>query len=164
MDLTTAKGLIQYHDWATRRLFGAVASLTSEQFTRPLETSFPSIQALVGHLINAEEIWQCRLMGLPQPPLTPELLPEPAAVLERWEELQTRMQTFLAGPAPAEPIVMKSSSGREFRHTFVEILLHMNNHGSYHRGQLAIMLRQVGAQPRSTDLIHYIREQTGQLG
>jgi uncharacterized damage-inducible protein DinB len=53
----------------------------------------------------------------------------------------------------------KSMTGEEFSNPLWQILHHYTNHGSYHRGQVVTMLRQLGAKPASTNMIELYREQ-----
>lgn len=164
--MDSIQNLIDYHYWANHRMLSAIEELTEEQFTRDLSSSFPSIQATVAHMINAEGVWLGRFLGEPLPAVKPTDLPNPAAARERWAETERSLRTFAAGlqgDGLQKTFQMRTSFGGEFTHVRWEALLHIVNHGSYHRGQLATMLRQVGAAPKNIDLITYYRERSGQL-
>jgi uncharacterized damage-inducible protein DinB len=61
-------------------------------------------------------------------------------------------------------ISVKTSSGGVFASPLWQMLQHLANHGSYHRGQIATMLRQLGFKPAGTDLIGFYRERTAKVG
>lgn len=54
-------------------------------------------------------------------------------------------------------VAYTNSAGDAFRTAAEDILIHVAMHGSYHRGQVALLLRQAGAEPRATDYIAFVR-------
>lgn len=54
----------------------------------------------------------------------------------------------------------RSSQGTPFQTSVGDILMHLASHGAYHRGQIALLLRQAGAEPLNTDFITFVREQS----
>lgn len=63
MTLEQARALVDYHCWARERLLDAVALLNPEQFTRSINSSFPSVRATLVHLYGAECVWIARWHG-----------------------------------------------------------------------------------------------------
>src|SRR5690606_1364355 len=62
------------------------------------------------------------------------------------------------GPADLErEVSYRNSAGRAFESTVVDLLMHVALHGSYHRGQIALLLREGGAEPSATDYVAFIR-------
>jgi uncharacterized damage-inducible protein DinB len=156
--------LVDYHYWANRRLLAVVDHLPPEQFTRRLDGSFSSVKALLSHMVDVEATWLCRLRGEPEPAVRE--LPDAAAVREEWMKLEREIRQLVGSldrSCLGEPVRIKTSAGREFTHPLWEPLVHLVNHGTYHRGQLASMLRQLGAQPVPTDMIYFFRERSGQM-
>ena len=155
--------LVDYNYWARDRLLEAVAALTPEQFTRPMGNSFDSIRDTIAHICDAESIWLKRWRG-EQPPgfQKPERMADFAAAREEWAGLERRMLKVLEtlGPEDVERrIEYKDFRGAARSDVFCHMLQHVVNHGSYHRGQVTTMLRQLGATPpRYMDLIVYLRE------
>jgi uncharacterized damage-inducible protein DinB len=156
--------LVDYNYWARDRLLEAVAELTPEQFTEPLGNSFSSIRDTVAHICDAESIWLKRWRGeQPQGFQSPDRVADLAAAREEWAGLEREMRETLAtlGPEGVErQIEYKDFRGAARSDVFWQRLQHVVNHGSYHRGQVTTMLRQLGATPpRSMDLIAFYREQ-----
>lgn len=161
MDLVMIKTLVEYHFWANRRTLAAIDTLTPEQYTRDLKSSFPSIQATVAHLIFAETVWLNRLTGESMPAPGPEDLPTPADARARWEASEQRFRSYVAGLTQTEldrVFTVRRSDGKEAVNTVGEALHQVSNHATYHRGQLATMLRQMDVAPPGTDLINFYRE------
>jgi uncharacterized damage-inducible protein DinB len=73
-------------------------------------------------------------------------------VLQRWPVLVASLVD------PEQVIEYKSFAGDPFTNPLGQIVRHVVNHGTYHRGQVATMLRQLGAQAVSSDLIGFYRE------
>lgn len=153
--------LIDYHYWANGRMLNAMDGLTPEQFTRDLGSSFPSIQLTLAHMLNAEAVWLGRILNEPVARVEPQQIPDVAAVRERWAALEPLFRKAAAGELD-RVVVARTSAGKEFRHPLWEVLHQLSSHGTYHRGQLTTMLRQLGVTPAQMDLILYYREQSGQ--
>jgi uncharacterized damage-inducible protein DinB len=156
--------LIDYHYWARDRVLEAVATITPEQFVRPLGNSFSSIRDPVAHICAAERIWIARLKGEPPQGLQkPERFPDVAAVRRESVELEGEMREQLArlGPEAVErTIEYQDLRGKDQSDLLWQMLQHLVNHGTYHRGQITTMLRQLdAAPPKSMDLIAFYREQ-----
>lgn len=166
MDAFWFRSQLEYHYWANERLLDAMADLTPEQYSRDLGGSFPSIQATVAHLLNAETVWLNRLLGENRPGVGPDSVPTVATARERWNQLKGEYLSLLeqcGDEGLTVSLQAKTSSGRVYTHPRWEVLQHLVNHGTYHRGQITAMLRQVGATPASTDLILFYRERSGQI-
>lgn len=160
MNATWFRSLLDYHYWANKRLLGALQNLTEEQYRRDLGGSFPSIQATVAHLINAEAVWMSRLTDEARQKVTPEDLPTVAAAAERWAKMEQEYLLLLEGAGDDgfdRQIRAITSTGREYVHTVGEVLQHLVNHGTYHRGQVTNMIRQIGLVPVALDMIMYYR-------
>lgn len=161
MDLASIWLLMDHHYWATRRVLGVLFDLTPEQFTQNLTSSFPSIQATVAHMINAEAVWLGRMLGVPLQVTQPEEIPNGAAAAMRWSITEQAMRELVGGldATGLERVIrVTTRSGKEFADPVGLILFQLFTHGGYHRGQLTTLLRQAGAQPVQTDLIMYYRE------
>ena len=154
--------LLDYHYWARDRLLEAVDPLTPEQLTRDLGNSFCSVRDTLVHLYGAEWIWCSRWEGgsptaLPGPDGYPDLAAIRAAMLE--QEARVRgVLARLGDEGILTPMPYRMLDGRAQAQPFWQQFQHLVNHGSYHRGQVTTMLRQLGvAAPKSMDLIAFYR-------
>lgn len=161
MTLQDLRALLDYHYWARDRLLDALEPLRPEQFTRDLGSSFTSIRDTVAHIYAAECAWYSRSQG--ESPSAPALdrFPDPASIRRAWIEQERRTRLFLEslGEGGIDRVFeYKTMSGEAGTSSFWEMLYHLVNHASYHRGQVTTMLRQLGATPpRSMDAIRFFR-------
>lgn len=154
--------LYAYNRWANRRILDAAAVLDAASFTRDLGSSFHSVQDTLVHILGAEWIWLSRWKGT-----SPTGLPASwdlstyDALCERWAEVERDQAAFVDGLTELDlgrAITYRNMKGEGFKNTLGQMLRHVVNHSSYHRGQVATLLRQLGAQAVSTDLIRFYRE------
>ncbi len=155
--------LVDYNYWARDRILEATAALTQEQFTRDLGNSFSSVRNTIAHICDAETIWFRRWNGeQPTGFQPPERIPDLAAAQTEWAENESRIRAITRNLAPEgvnRVFQYKDFKGAPRSDIFWQTLQHVVNHGSYHRGQITTMLRQLGAlPPKYMDLIVYYRE------
>ena len=163
MDLADLRTLLDYHYWARDRVLDAASALTQEQFTRDLGSSFKSVRDTLAHMYAAEWAWHSRWQGTsPTAQLPFDQFPDLNAIRQQWTAHEAKMRAFLEGLGSAgitRVIEYKLLNGQPGATPFWQMLQHVVNHASYHRGQVTTMLRQLGAQPaKSMDLIAFYRE------
>jgi uncharacterized damage-inducible protein DinB len=144
-----------------RTLFAHLAWADAEALAALKAADEPPARAvrLYAHVAAAEHVWLSRLRGrAPRVAVWPELDLEQAAALaaENAGDLAAYVDTLSADDLPRE-IVYRNSAGDEFRSAIGDVLMHVCLHGSYHRGQVAMLLRDAGAEPRPTDYIAFTR-------
>jgi uncharacterized damage-inducible protein DinB len=166
MDRQDILTLFEYTAWANARTFEAVAELSAEQFTKELTSSFPSIRDTLAHILGAEWVWLKRWQGeSPGKLLAGPDYPTVASLRERFAAIEAERRTFIAS-LPEERLGAsfdyRDLAGNPSRLPYLASMQHVVNHGTYHRGQVTTMLRQVGAKPVSTDLSRfYLERKTG---
>jgi uncharacterized damage-inducible protein DinB len=158
--------LLDFHYWARDRMLEALEPLTPEQFTRDLGSSFRSIRDTVAHTYAAEWVWYMRWRGTsPTALLSADQFPDVATLRRTWVEHEQHVRALLAeiGEAGVERVMSYTLlSGASSASPFWQMLQHVVNHASYHRGQVTTMLRQLGAEPAmSCDMITFYRERGG---
>jgi uncharacterized damage-inducible protein DinB len=158
--------LFAYNEWANRRTFDAAAALTPAQRTQHIESSFPSVNATLAHIVGAEWIWLERWVGRPTAGF-PDWVATPDFddLRRRLAAVEAERRAFIA--VLTEERLRADLSSRLLNGTTSSdplhlLLRHVANHSTYHRGQVATFLRQLGVTPPSTDLIRYVREEKGQ--
>ena len=155
--------LLDFNYWARDRTLASAAALSPEQLSRSLGGSFGSVLDTLVHMYFAEWIWYQRWVeAAPSRPDTSGLT-DLATLREAWSPLEAQIRHLVLGldaVSLARTLEYRSLAGQPSVSPFWQMIVHVVNHGSYHRGQVATMLRQLGAAPaQSTDLITFFREQ-----
>jgi uncharacterized damage-inducible protein DinB len=160
-DLTT---LVEFNYWARDRMLQSVSALDVEQYVKPMGNSFSSVRDTVVHIYSAEWVWCSRWHGTsPSSPIAASDYRDLAAVTSVWHELEAKIRAFVGGLDDAgisNEIDYRLMNGQASRSPIWQMVQHLVNHGTYHRGQVATLLRQLAAKPASTDLITFHRERT----
>lgn len=160
--MTELGRLFEYNRWATLCMLDAAASLTTEELTRDLNNSFPSVLATLVHGLGAEWVWLERWKGT-----SPTAFPDAAAIASmaalrgRWDVLWHDQLAFLTGLKDGDAtreVSYRLFNGSADARPLGELMRHVVNHGTYHRGQVVTMLRQLGKVPPSTDYVRWLRE------
>jgi len=168
MKLEQMRELLTFNTWADRRVMEAVSALTPEQFTKDLHSSFPSVRDTLVHIAGVEWVWLERAHGR-----SPERIPDTQAITDigtlraYWDDVANKWQEYrkkLTQEDLDEFVAYKTFSFGPGRDPRWQMLQHMVNHGTYHRGQVSTMLRQLGAKSVGTDLIVFYRERAAAAG
>jgi uncharacterized damage-inducible protein DinB len=152
--------LYAYNSWANHRVLDVCAPLSAAQFTQDLHSSFRSVRDTLAHIMLAEWLWLERWQGR-SPGFPPSDFADLAAIRARWQQIEGDLNAFVQklSAADLERVVeYKNTKGTAFSNPMCQMLQHLVNHGTYHRGQATTMLRQLGATPVATDLIAFYRE------
>jgi uncharacterized damage-inducible protein DinB len=161
MTVDEIRTLIEFNHWANARTLDACAGLPAEVFVRANGSSFPSIRDTLAHIRGAEWVWLERWQGrFPKMPAGRDEA-DLAAIRAAWEPTARALRAFAQSRTQAELDAeheIRTFDGTPYRHALWQMMQHVVNHGSYHRGQVAAFLRQAGHQPQATDLIRFYRE------
>ena len=154
--------MLDYHYWARDRMLEAVEALTSEQYNRDLGSSFKSVRETLVHIYAAEWAWHSRWMGQsPTALLSSDPYPDVPTLRRAWTDHEAKMRAFvdhLDEQGMSRCFDYKLLNGAAGSSPFWQMLQHVVNHASYHRGQVTTMLRQLAAQPaKPMDMIAYYR-------
>jgi uncharacterized damage-inducible protein DinB len=157
ISLSVLKELFAHNYWARDRQLQTCATLTGEQFLRPLGNSFPSLRDTMAHLLAVEWLWLERWRGRsPGVLLAPEEFPTVAAVRERWNVVEREVRQYL-GTLSAEtldqPTTCTGTRGNTWTYPLWTMMLHFLDHQTYHRGQVTALLRQLGIQPPKVNFL-----------
>jgi uncharacterized damage-inducible protein DinB len=166
MNVDDFRLLYEYNSWANHRTLDACAALSDEQFTRDLGSSFRSVRDTLAHICEVEWLWLERWRGRSHNSLRPGSdFPTLDSLRRRWDEVEASLTGFvkaLTAEDIARVIEHKTTKGVPQAAPHWQMLQHLVNHGTYHRGQVTSMLRQLGATPNSSDLIYFYRERATQ--
>ena len=160
--LVTLRSHLDYTQWASGKLLEAAASLTPEELTRDFATADRSVIGTIAHIFAADRIWLKRIRGeSPGAFLDPDrerrldtLQAEWPRVLADWRQLAGEWTE----DSMSRRIAYQQMNGQPFETPVSQIVLHLVNHATHHRGQAAGFIRAMGHQPPRLDLIFYYRE------
>lgn len=150
--------LARYNTWANSRLYAHASSLPDEAYRRDVGVYFKSLHATLNHVLVADRIWMHRLTGAGERPnaLNAILFEDLASLRAARVAEDQRLADFVARLAPSDldrVLAFQNLKGTPQRQAIGEILAHVFNHQTHHRGQAHAILTLVGlAEPDSLDL------------
>lgn len=158
--------LVEFNDWAARLFHKAVGQLSPDEWTMEVGGSFGSIQGTMAHMVGAEWIWLERWKGA-SPSHAPDWVKDPDAptLTDHWEAVATDRKAWMEAQSDEElqRLLSYNRLDGEPSTTRLDVLIrHVVNHSTYHRGQVAAFLRNLGKTPPSSDLVlwHRLRSST----
>jgi uncharacterized damage-inducible protein DinB len=161
--------LYEYDRWANNRALQAASALTAEQFTRDLGGAFHSLRDTLVHIVAGEWAWlvywnepapddafhadlDTRLGAI----FNLNAFPNVSAVQSKWAEVEKQQIEFVnrATNESLERLIPFRTSRVRLGH----LMQHLANHSTYHRGQAALMMRQLDAEPLATNFHEFLME------
>jgi uncharacterized damage-inducible protein DinB len=152
----------QYNCWANKKLFDRISKLSDEQIHTELPSSFSTLYKTAMHIAYADDMWWQRLMLVENPKSSYEkfegnfselvvLIQKQAMKWEEWIGKAKEVQLN-------HVFWYNNSKSEQFRQPVFQMMLHIFNHSTFHRGQMVNMLRQLGITDiPQTDFIFYSR-------
>lgn len=168
MNLSDIRNLFAYTEWANDQALAAAGKLPDEDLRRDVAISHNSIFGTLLHMAAAEWIWLERWRGRSPtkaeawPKWTPEACADPDTLRNRWKGIVDRRAAFISAldeTRLAAELPFKLLSGDPNSMRLVDQMQHVANHATLHRGQVVGMIRQLGIDPPSTDLLFYLRRE-----
>ncbi|MFZ3216171.1 MAG: DinB family protein [Candidatus Acidiferrales bacterium] len=161
--------LYEYDRWANHSVLQAASTLSIADFTRDLGGSFLSVRDTLLHIIGSEWAW---LAIWNEPSLTsafvtdiwprrdalfpPHAFPDVAALQSRWAEIAKEQLEFvnrLTNESLARMLPVRTT-----QISLAHLMQHLANHSTYHRGQVALKMRQLATAPVATDFALFLLE------
>lgn len=152
-----------YNAWANRRILARAADLSHAQLSDKLPTMWDSILGTMAHVLGAEWVWRQRCqLGI-----------SPAALLERsqfstldllgqrWDEEDAAMRAYLNGlndAALRQAITYQNTRGDALSRPLWQLLLHVVNHGTQHRSEVALYLTNFDRSPGDMDFVLFLAQ------
>jgi uncharacterized damage-inducible protein DinB len=151
---------LDYNAWASQRLLEAAAQLAPEELTRDFHTSDKSVLGTLLHVFASERVWFSRLQG---PVRTTFLDPGEdslARLREAWPPVHQDWKNWAATLTDQQALgelSYRDMRGNPYSQPLWQVVLHVVNHGTHHRGAVSGFIRAMGHTPPPLDLIAYYR-------
>ena len=168
MNLSDIRHLFDYTEWANRLALDAAAALSDERLRRDFGISHGSIFGTLLHMAGAEWIWLERWHGQSPPKSeawslwTTDSCADLPTLIGRWRDVVVRRARFISELDESRlkaDLPFKLLSGDPSSLPLVDQMQHVVNHATLHRGQVVGMIRQLGLEPPSTDLLFHLRRE-----
>jgi len=153
-----------YNIWANKRIIETAKLLSQEQINKEIISSFPSVYKTVLHLLEVENVWWERLKLFEHTTLSGWFTGNFEELSKKLLELSNQWQIWIQNANDVNithVFAYQNSKKEHFKQPVYEMLLHLFNHQTYHRGQLITMFRQLGLDKiPPTDFIVFSRNFT----
>ncbi|WP_433751476.1 DinB family protein [Paenibacillus amylolyticus] len=144
--------MYNYHTWATQTILGRIKELPSSVLSQEVNSSFPTIAHALSHIYAVDKMWYLVLNGTGMPealqaciPLNSEIHGSVDEYIQHFNDLSAQYSEWLQGQADLDKTVLLDNPFAGVRETSLsEMVFHLVNHGTYHRGNVSTMLRQLG--------------------
>jgi uncharacterized damage-inducible protein DinB len=143
--------LLQYNDWANKLICSNIETYPKELFDKSVGGSFGSLKATLIHLLESDWLWLNRWKGIPLADVPSWNYEDAASINKIWAPIQKEMLTVAGDLESTKEIKFITRKGAHLSMSFEDIAMHVTNHGTYHRGQLTHIIRELGQAPVSTD-------------
>jgi uncharacterized damage-inducible protein DinB len=154
--------MFDYMRWGDRLMIGAARTVPDEQYYADQGISFGSVHKLMVHCMAAQWIWLSRWRGENPTRLeSHEQYPKRGDVEQRWPLVHAALIDFLGLQTPgtlARAVNYRNLKGEHCSLALADLMLHVIDHASYHRGQVASMIKRAGGQPAAVSYTRYALE------
>ncbi|MFL0405434.1 MULTISPECIES: DinB family protein [Bacillus cereus group] len=159
-----AKNMYKYHLWANKVLLERIKELPNNVLYKEANSSYPNIAQTFSHIYVVDVMWLQVLKGIgmqealeaSMPLLEKTNLYSVDEFIKSFEELASQYEEWMNSQKDLEQKINLNNPWSGARETaYSEILFHVANHGTYHRGNITTMLRQQGHASTMNDLALY---------
>ena len=152
--------LYDYNEWANNRLLKTASALSPEQFSSPAGASWGSIEASLAHILAAQVNWllRWRTGGNRQATTEVQAIAGIDKMREQFDGSHAALREFIAGLSEDrlhDTIAFTDSRGNSYESVLWQLMLHVANHGTYHRGEVAMGLSALDHSPGDLDYRYF---------
>jgi uncharacterized damage-inducible protein DinB len=156
--------LYDYNYWANEKILAQADKVSDADFIADRKFSWGSLRGTLVHILFAEQLWLARWQGAAKPDgVRAEDFPNNSMLRARWIAEEQKMRAFLATQDSASlehTVHYKRMSGAPKSFPLWQLMMHVVNHGTQHRGEAAIMLTELGFSPGNIDFNYFLDERT----
>ena len=152
---------LRYTAWASARLLEAAAALTNEELNHDFKTADKNVLLTLAHCFAADRAWFHRVDGSPRAAFLTDEDRNLGALQTEWPKYWEKWLAVLAAETEdsvRRVITFTDLKGKQHQQPLWQIILHMVNHATHHRGQVSGFIRALGHVPPQLDLIFYYRQ------
>jgi uncharacterized damage-inducible protein DinB len=163
---TYLKQMYDYTYWANKRYVAVAEGLSEEQLHRKQGHSWDSVHGVLLHMLSSETRWLMRWGGeAPRGHLAPEDFPTLATVIEKWASVEKELRDFLEAQTEesleeVRPYI--NFQGERFQLPLWQMMAHIINHETHHRGELAAMFALMNVPHAEEEVVQYFLHTSGQ--
>ncbi len=152
--------LLNYDEWATTQLLTAMEALSPEQFQKELSGRLTSVRQQCVHYLSVSDRYRARLEGEKVPDVAPEDFETVREIQVYASETIRRRREYFATLTENDLVRNHEHLTRQgsFTATVEQTLAHVLNHSTYHRGQIAMLIKQQGMDFPDTDYILWLNQ------
>lgn len=162
MNTQEIQNLYAYNRWANHRLLKAARRLDWKDCTSEMGTSHGSVLGTLVHIIWGEWLWVRRWRSeSPKERFAPKDFPDWTTLESRWTSVEAEQQAFincLSDDLLEKRVSYENLQDQRWQYSLAQMMQHVVNHSSYHRGQVITLLRQLGQTPPATDFLVFLDE------
>ncbi|MBP2300036.1 DinB family protein [Azospirillum picis] len=155
--------LARYNRWANRQLCDVAAQVSDAQYREDRGAFFGSLRGTLNHILAVDRLWLERIEGSgPKPSSLDGILHDGFAGLRAAREAEDERLLRVASQTPAErfgsTLAYRSTEGEHYELPFAQVLTHVFNHQTHHRGQAHTLLGQFGLKTPVLDFVYFLLE------
>ncbi|SDO02822.1 DinB family protein [Pseudomonas jinjuensis] len=155
--------LLAYHQWAYERILGALAPVDDADYRAERGLFFGSLHGTLNHLAMVDRIWLGRVTGQPWQfeRLDSEVAHERDELAAYLAEGMAEWKDWLAKQDDTSlrlPLDYRNMAGQDLRQSLLDVIQHLVNHGTHHRGQMSAALTALGQPAPMLDYIYFLPE------
>lgn len=163
MNAAELQNLYDYNYWANERLLAHATRLSGRELGQAIGDGPATIFSTLVHVLSAEWIWRMRVAERVSPTvlLAADAVPDLEALHRRWRQEEEAMRAFLAtldSERLDEVVAYETTSGTRQQNVLWQSLVHLVNHGTQHRSEIAVALTMLGHSPGDLDFILFLRQ------
>lgn len=160
------KHIYDYSYWANRRYMAVAEGLKEKQLRKKHGHSWEDVYSVLLHMLRSETVWLRRWQGdSPRAHLDPNDYPTLNAVREKWIQVEREMRLFIdrqTEDSLQQEITYANFSGQQYHLPLWQMLVHVPNHETHHRGELAAMFALMKVPHPEEELVQYFLDVSGQ--
>ena len=154
--LELVRAYYEYNEYANNRLLDFAAKLSEEDFSRKQGASFDSVEGNLAHIFAGQTVWLDRWRGASnrRPLEEVQSIRGLQKIREAFDTSHAELREFIDGLTDAQldaVLAYQDSRGTPYKRVLWQLMLHVGNHGTYHRAETAMALTAMGHNPGDLD-------------